>query len=142
MSEDDYLLAEALARKEIDRQLPACGWLVQDRADMNLNAGPSGGFIVRPGRGDAVGAIEENSSTTPAPLRPVRACCRIVEELGAALAWCSELAASLPVEEHVTARANSADRMTAPIRAHPALESPKQPKGKGRRSARWEGVCV
>lgn len=33
-----YLAAEAKARVEIDRQLEACGWLVQDRADLNLYA--------------------------------------------------------------------------------------------------------
>ena len=36
---------EALARQEIDRQLHACGWLVQSRGDMNIHAGP--GIAVR-----------------------------------------------------------------------------------------------
>lgn len=31
-----YLAAEAKARLEIDRQLGACGWLVQDRTELNL----------------------------------------------------------------------------------------------------------
>jgi type I restriction enzyme R subunit len=36
---------EELARQEIDRQLAACGWLVQDHKAMNLSAGP--GIAVR-----------------------------------------------------------------------------------------------
>ncbi len=78
VSEDDHLPAEARARKEIDRQLVACGWLVQDRADMNLYAGPGVAvreFIMAPGHGradyllfvdgTAVGAIEAKPSGTP-----------------------------------------------------------------------------
>lgn len=38
-ADQTYLAAEAKARVEIDRQLAACGWLVQDRADLNLYAG-------------------------------------------------------------------------------------------------------
>ena len=30
---------EALARKKIDQQLTACGWIIQDRKAMNLHAG-------------------------------------------------------------------------------------------------------
>lgn len=33
------LTMEARARVEIDRQLVACGWVVQDRKDLNLYAG-------------------------------------------------------------------------------------------------------
>ena len=40
-----YVAAEAKARVEIDRQLVACGWLVEARADLNLYAGP--GVAVR-----------------------------------------------------------------------------------------------
>jgi type I restriction enzyme R subunit len=78
MSEDDYLPAEARARREIDRQLVACGWHVQDRAAMNLYAGQGVAareFMMAPGhgRGDyllfvdgkAVGAIEAKPSGTP-----------------------------------------------------------------------------
>ena len=78
VSEDDYLPAEAQARKEIDRQLVACGWLVQDRSDMNLYAGPGVAvreFIMAAGHGradyllfvdgKAVGAIEAKPSGTP-----------------------------------------------------------------------------
>jgi type I restriction enzyme R subunit len=36
---------EDKARQEIDRQLQACGWKVQDRASMNIHAGP--GVAVR-----------------------------------------------------------------------------------------------
>ena len=36
---------EDKARRQIDRQLNACGWVVQSRADMNLGAGP--GVAVR-----------------------------------------------------------------------------------------------
>jgi type I restriction enzyme R subunit len=36
---------EEKARKEIDRQLVACGWLVQDHKAMNIMAGP--GVAVR-----------------------------------------------------------------------------------------------
>ena len=35
---DAYLTPEAKARVEIDRQLVACGWVVQDRKAMNLYA--------------------------------------------------------------------------------------------------------
>ena len=71
MSDAHYLPVEARARVEIDRQLGAAGWLVQDRADMNLYAAQ--GVAVREftmasghGRADyvlfvdamAVGAIE------------------------------------------------------------------------------------
>ena len=31
---------EEKARREIDRQLGLCGWIVQDRQDMNISAGP------------------------------------------------------------------------------------------------------
>lgn len=31
---------EALARQAIDAQLAAAGWVVQDRAALNLHAGP------------------------------------------------------------------------------------------------------
>lgn len=78
MSEDDYLSAEARARKEIDRQLAACGWLVQSRSDMNLYAGQGVAvreFIMATGHGradyllfvdgKAVGAIEAKPSGTP-----------------------------------------------------------------------------
>jgi len=36
---------EDQARQEIDRQLAACGWIVQDRASLNIHAGP--GVAVR-----------------------------------------------------------------------------------------------
>lgn len=45
MPVDDRLPAEARARKLIDEQLNAAGWLVQDRKDLNLFAGP--GIAVR-----------------------------------------------------------------------------------------------
>jgi type I restriction enzyme, R subunit len=41
----DYLAREARARKEIDKQLAAAGWKVQDRKALNLSAGP--GVAVR-----------------------------------------------------------------------------------------------
>jgi len=78
VSEGAYLTAEARARVEIDRQLAACGWVVQDRSAMNLYA--SQGIAVREfimatghGRADyilfvdqkAVGAIEAKPSGTP-----------------------------------------------------------------------------
>ena len=78
MTEDVYLAAEARARVEIDRQLVACGWLVQNRAEMNLYAGPGVAvreFIMATGHGrsdyllfvdgKAVGAIEAKPSGTP-----------------------------------------------------------------------------
>jgi type I restriction enzyme R subunit len=73
-----YLTAEARARVEIDRQLEAGGWAVQDRSAMNLYAAQ--GVAVREhimaaghGRADyllfvdqkAVGAIEAKPSGTP-----------------------------------------------------------------------------
>jgi hypothetical protein len=36
MTSDAYLPAEERARLEIDHQLTACGWPVQDRAEVNL----------------------------------------------------------------------------------------------------------
>ena len=78
MTEGAYLTAEARARVEIDRQLAACGWVVQDRSAMNLYA--SQGIAVREfimatghGRADyilfvdqkAVGAVEAKPSGTP-----------------------------------------------------------------------------
>lgn len=33
------MLPEQLARQNIDNQLTQCGWLVQDRRDMNITAG-------------------------------------------------------------------------------------------------------
>ena len=41
----DYLAREARARKEIDRQLVAAGWVVQSQNGLNLSAGP--GIAVR-----------------------------------------------------------------------------------------------
>jgi len=42
---DTYLTAEAKARVNIDRQLTAAGWVVQNFREMNLYAGP--GVAVR-----------------------------------------------------------------------------------------------
>jgi hypothetical protein len=39
LNADDYLTPEARARIEIDRQLIACGWAVQDYKRINLGAG-------------------------------------------------------------------------------------------------------
>ncbi len=39
MAVEDYLDPEARARMEIDRQLGACGWIVQDYKKLNLGAG-------------------------------------------------------------------------------------------------------
>jgi len=78
MTSEAYLTAEARARVEIDRQLVACGWVVQDRSAMNLYA--SQGVAVREfimatghGRADyllfvdgkAVAAVEAKPSGTP-----------------------------------------------------------------------------
>ncbi len=78
MAGDTYLSAEAKARVEIDRQLGACGWLIQNRKDMNLYAGQGVAvreFIMATGHGrvdyllfvdqKAVGAIEAKPSGTP-----------------------------------------------------------------------------
>ena len=78
MSDATYLPAEARARVEIDRQIVACGWLVQNRAETNLYAGQGVAvreFIMAPGHGradyllfvdgKAVGAIEAKPSGTP-----------------------------------------------------------------------------
>ena len=77
MAEEAYLTAEARARVEIDRQLEACGWFVQDRSAMNLYAGRGVAvreFIMASGHGradyllfvdqKAVGAIEAKPSGT------------------------------------------------------------------------------
>ena len=45
MATEDYLDPEARARMEIDRQLGACGWIVQDYKKLNLGAGT--GIAVR-----------------------------------------------------------------------------------------------
>ena len=73
-----YLTAEARARVAIDRQLDLCGWIVQNRAEMNLYAGQGVAvreFIMASGHGradyllfvdqKAVGAIEAKPSGTP-----------------------------------------------------------------------------
>jgi type I restriction enzyme R subunit len=78
VTDDSYLTREARARVEIDRQLVACGWVVQDRKDLNLYAGQGVAvreFIMAPGHGradyllfvdqKAVGAIEAKPSWTP-----------------------------------------------------------------------------
>jgi type I restriction enzyme R subunit len=36
---------EQIARDAIDRQLTACGWVIQDKKDLNLNASP--GIAIR-----------------------------------------------------------------------------------------------
>src|SRR6202451_596502 len=43
--DDDYLAREARARKNIDRQLDAAGWIVQSADQANVSAGP--GVAVR-----------------------------------------------------------------------------------------------
>jgi type I restriction enzyme R subunit len=56
MTSDAYLTAEARARVKIDRQLVACGWVVQDRSEMNLYAVQGGAvreFIMSTGHGRA-----------------------------------------------------------------------------------------
>jgi type I restriction enzyme R subunit len=45
VTDTTYLTPEARARREIDRQLDACGWVVQDMKDLNLYAAP--GVAVR-----------------------------------------------------------------------------------------------
>jgi type I restriction enzyme R subunit len=78
VAEETYLTAEARARVEIDRQLDACGWVVQDRSAMNLYADQGVAvreFIMASGHGradyvlfvdqKAVGAIEAKPSGTP-----------------------------------------------------------------------------
>ena len=78
VADDAYLTAEARARVEIDRQLAACGWVVQSRSAMNLYAGQGVAvreFIMATGHGRAdyllfvdqmaVGAIEAKPSGTP-----------------------------------------------------------------------------
>lgn len=75
---EGYLTAEARSRVEIDRQLEACGWVVQDRKDLNLYAGQGVAvreFIMAAGHGradyllfvdgEAVRAVEAKSSGTP-----------------------------------------------------------------------------
>ena len=75
---DVYLPAEARARVEIDRQLVAAGWVVQDRKHLNPYASQGVAvreFIMAPGHGradyllfvdhKAVGAIEAKPSGTP-----------------------------------------------------------------------------
>jgi type I restriction enzyme R subunit len=78
MTDDAYLAAEARARVEIDRQLAACGWIVQSRDEMNLYAGQGVAvreFIMATGHGradyllfvdgKAAGAVEAKPSGTP-----------------------------------------------------------------------------
>ncbi len=75
---EGYLTAEARARVEIDRQLLACGWVVQDRKDLNLYGAQGVAvreFIMASGHGradyllfvdgKAVGAVEAKPSGTP-----------------------------------------------------------------------------
>jgi type I restriction enzyme, R subunit len=73
-----YLTAEGRARVQIDRQLLACGWLVQDRSELNPYAGQGVAvreFVMARGHGradylsfvdqQAVGAIEAKPSGMP-----------------------------------------------------------------------------
>src|ERR1039458_6689081 len=39
-SDDAYLAREARARKQIDKQLKAAGWVVQGKDEIDVNAGP------------------------------------------------------------------------------------------------------
>ncbi len=77
MTDDAYLTAEARARVEIDGQLVARGWVVQDRKAMNLYAAQGVAvreFILATGHGradyllfvdtKAVGAVEAKPSGT------------------------------------------------------------------------------
>ncbi len=72
------LAAEQRARVQIDRQLAAAGWVVQDRKDLNLFAGPGVAVrevVMKPGHGRAdyllyvdkraVGVIEAKPEGTP-----------------------------------------------------------------------------
>src|SRR5579859_7472665 len=45
VTDSTYLTPEARARREIDKQLEACGWVVQNMKDLNLYAAP--GVAVR-----------------------------------------------------------------------------------------------
>jgi hypothetical protein len=51
---DDYLAREAKARKNIDRQLGAAGWIVQNASQANVSAGPGVAireFVLEKGHG-------------------------------------------------------------------------------------------
>ena len=53
-ADDDYLAREAKARKNIDRQLDAAGWIVQSASQANVSAGPGVAireFVLEKGHG-------------------------------------------------------------------------------------------
>jgi len=67
---DGYLAAEARGRVAIDRELAACGWVVQDRKDLNLYAGPgwrsgssSWGLVTACRNQDLCGPSDNNRET-------------------------------------------------------------------------------
>ena len=72
---ENYLAAEARSRVEIDRQVEAAGWVVQDRKDLNLWAarGRCGPRVLRCARA-TVGRTTCCSSTVrrPEASRPSR----------------------------------------------------------------------
>lgn len=61
---DDYLAAEARARKEIDRMLGKAGWVVQDRTSANLGA--SVGSASRVAGGDLIEITTEGKAVATA----------------------------------------------------------------------------
>jgi hypothetical protein len=66
---DSYLTAEARARVEIDRQLQAAGWAVQDAGKVNLAASQGVGvreFVLKPPHGWTNYALGEGTPSHPA----------------------------------------------------------------------------
>ena len=107
VTNDAYLTAEARARVEIDRQLTACGWAVQDRKDMNLYAAQGVAvreFIMAQGHGradyllfvdqKAVGAVEAKPVRHPA--HRGRAAVREVRDRAAGQPSGARLAVAVP----------------------------------------------
>jgi hypothetical protein len=66
---DSYLTAEARARVEIDRQLQAAGWAVQDAGEVNLAASQAWGcassFSSRRTAGPTTHSAKERHHTPP-----------------------------------------------------------------------------
>ena len=66
-SEDAYLAREARARKQIDKQLLAAGWVVQGKDEIDVNAGPGVATREFPWTSRTAGSTTCCSSTASPP---------------------------------------------------------------------------
>lgn len=90
-SEDDYLTPEAKARRKIDEQLNAAGWIVQGKDGIDVEAGPGVAvreFVLKEPHGriaSAQGSHENRRpslkrTAAPADRAPARVQCGLTEQ--------------------------------------------------------------